>query len=125
MDGEEAQTNGWVEFVSKVKSKYDVEAFIKEHGGQVILSPDQSSLVLGGQKYEVQVKDRIEAIEFARRQPEPKAKNPTQKSLKYQRIAGSKGVLGWTSPFCSRYFRLSGSAFVAGVQSIPGSGKIG
>lgn len=99
MDAEEAESEGWLEYATEIKSKYDVQAFIKLHGGKVVLTPDYECCVLGSDAKDIRVKGFIDSIEHARMQPKPKGKNPTQKSIKYAKQAQLEGVLRWTFPF--------------------------
>ncbi|KAL7568203.1 hypothetical protein ACA910_004205 [Epithemia clementina (nom. ined.)] len=95
----ETMEEDWVASASHVKSKLDVELFIKEHGGKVLVSPDDESFVLGGRKTDISVQLHVQGIESARNQAKPTGKKPTQKSLKFQKMAVRNGVLLWTFPF--------------------------
>ena len=99
LDQRETRDQDWIEAASCVKSKTDVETFIKEHGGKVTVSPHEESFVLGGKKNDISVQLHVQGIEHARGQAKPTAKKPTKKALKYQKMAERKGVLRWTFPF--------------------------
>ena len=108
---------GWIKSASAVRSKVDVESFVKEHGGKVKISPDEECFVLGGRKNDVSVRLHIRGIESARELTKHNEKATTQKALKYRKMASHRGVLRWTFPFSllSKWSTLSSEGTIKTV----------
>lgn len=48
IDANEAKEFGFYEVAKSIKSKSDLNSFIKRHGGRVLITPDDTTLILGG-----------------------------------------------------------------------------
>lgn len=102
---DEAREGGWLEAVTKVKSREDVQKFIKRHSGKVRVAVDGTSLVVGGRKDDARVVSHIQAINNARSEADSwKGKRPkTARARLVGQRAEQKGVLRWTYLFSLVY----------------------
>ena len=99
----------WMKEADLVRSSDDVKRFICQHGGELKLSPDGETLVIGGSELDAEVVNYIQAIENAHARLSQRKGKPTKQSLQDEKTAQSSGVLNWTFVYTLVRERLSGS----------------
>lgn len=102
---DEVRADGWLETARKVKSREDLQKFIKKHSGKVRVAVDGTSLVVGGRKDDARVVSHVRATNNARVEVDSwKGKAPkTARARLVERMAEQKGVLRWTYLFSLVY----------------------
>jgi DNA ligase-4 len=103
LEAVEGQEGGWLEEAKSIRDLGDIRAFIKKHGGKVMLAPDakllqEGALVIGGQKDDPRVVNFIHLIETAQGKVVDlqRKKKRTAKDESMLTFAKSGGVVRWT-----------------------------
>jgi hypothetical protein len=100
MDVKEAREQGWLEAAKAVRDKHAVAAFVKDHGGTVLVSTriDGQCYELGGRRDDELVMKHIDRVEQVLNK-KPTGKKLTKRDEENERVAKFEGVLRWTFVF--------------------------
>lgn len=97
LDAKEALEQGWLDEAKAVRDKHAVAAFVKDHGGTIIVSTrlDGQCYELGGRSDDTLVKAHIQRVEQVLNK-KPTGKKLTKRDEDDRRVAKFEGVLRWT-----------------------------
>lgn len=104
LEAMEGQEGGWLEEAKSIRDFGGIRAFIKKHGGKVMLAPDaklinEGAIVIGGEKDDPRVVNFIHLIEMAQTKvPELQMKKSKRTAKDESTLIFAKcgGVVRWT-----------------------------